>query len=203
MRKRFRVIIGITIFIIILCGTYIKFFLFMGKDGYKRNEDNTTEEETTQVEQGNIVYKGKLPMPVENFIQVTSKFGKREAHGVVHSNHTGIDLCGSLGSKVMSVADGEVTWAGWQGGYGNCVEIKHTDENGKTFYSFYGHMRDRSLQVEKGQQVTLGQVIGTQGSTGNSTGDHLHFEIRTNSGSNQYAIDPAPYLFTEKEGSNG
>ena len=100
----------------------------------------------------------------------------------------------------MAVQDGEVTHAGKQGGYGNCVEIKHIDEQGKPFYSFYAHMRDNSLKVIKGQQVIKGQIIGTQGTTGNSTGDHLHFEIRTNSGSNKYAIDPAPYLFTEKEG---
>jgi murein DD-endopeptidase MepM/ murein hydrolase activator NlpD len=98
----------------------------------------------------------------------------------------------------MAVKDGEVTHAGWQNGYGNCVEIKHTDEQGNTFYTFYAHMRDNSLQVTKGQQVKTGQIIGTQGSTGNSTGDHLHFEVRTDGGSNKYAIDPAPYLFTEK-----
>ena len=139
-------------------------------------------------------------MPIENFVAITSKFGYREAHGVVHSNHTGIDLCGSAGSRIMAVQDGEITHAGWQNGYGNCVEIKHTDEQGNVFYSFYGHMRDNSISVEKGQNVVTGQIIGTQGSTGNSTGDHLHFEIRTDSGSNKYAIDPAPYLFTEKEG---
>ena len=139
-------------------------------------------------------------MPIENFIAITSKFGYREAHGVVHSNHTGIDLCGSAGSRIMAVQDGEVTHAGWQNGYGNCVEIKHTDEQGNVFYSFYGHMRDNSISVEKGQNVVTGQIIGIQGSTGNSTGDHLHFEIRTDSGSNKFAIDPAPYLFMEKEG---
>ena len=56
-------------------------------------------------------------------------------------------------------------------------------------------MRDNSLKVEAGQQVYRGQVLGIQGSTGNSTGDHLHFEVRTSGGSNQYAIDPAPFLF--------
>ena len=95
----------------------------------------------------------------------------------------------------MTVKDGEITHAGWQSGYGNCVEIKHTNEDGTVFYTFYAHMRDNSIQVEKGQKVIVGQIIGIQGSTGNSTGDHLHFEIRTNGGSNRYAVDPAPYLF--------
>ena len=99
----------------------------------------------------------------------------------------------------MAVKDGEVTHSGWQGGYGNCVEIKHIDEQGNGFYTFYAHMRDNSLQVIKGQKVVMGQVLGIQGSTGNSTGDHLHFEIRKTRGTNKDTVDPAPYLFTEKE----
>lgn len=196
MDKKLGIIIGVVIFILILGCIYTE-------QSYAKKADNTLDSnniEDIEIEQGEIIYKGKFPMPVENFIQVTSTFGYRESHGVVHSNHTGIDLCGSLGSRVMAVQDGEITYAGNQGGYGNCVEIKHIDEQGNVFYTFYAHMRDNSLQVTEGQKVTLGQIIGTQGSTGNSTGDHLHFEIRTNTGSNKYAIDPAPYLFTEKEG---
>ena len=195
MNRLLRIAIGITIFILLLGCYYLELF---GTNKNSDSESNTTQD--TEIKQGEIIYKGKLAMPIENFIAITSKFGYREAHGVVHSNHTGIDLCGSAGSRIMAVQDGEVTHAGWQNGYGNCVEIKHTDEQGNVFYSFYGHMRDNSISVEKGQNVVTGQIIGIQGSTGNSTGDHLHFEIRTDSGSNKYAIDPAPYLFTEKEG---
>ena len=195
MNRLLRIAIGITIFIFFLGCSYLELF---GTNKNSDSESNTTQD--TEIKQGEIIYKGKLAMPIENFVAITSKFGYREAHGVVHSNHTGIDLCGSAGSRIMAVQDGEVTHAGWQNGYGNCVEIKHTDEQGNVFYSFYGHMRDNSISVEKGQNVVTGQIIGIQGSTGNSTGDHLHFEIRTDSGSNKYAIDPAPYLFTEKEG---
>ncbi len=190
MIRKMSVVIGIIIFLLILCATQI---LNVGASSGNNNKNEIIEEI------GEIVYNGEFPMPIENFIIVTSKFGVREGHGVVSGNHTGIDLCGSLGSRVMAVKDGEVTHAGWQGGYGNCVEIKHTDEQGNTFYTFYAHMRDNSLQVTKGQQVVTGQIIGTQGSTGNSTGDHLHFEIRKSSGTNKDTIDPAPYLFTEKE----
>lgn len=109
------------------------------------------------------------------------------------SFHTGIDLVGNTGSKILSVKNGEVTWAGWQNGYGNCVEIKHIGEDGITYYSFYAHMRNNSICVSKGQEVLEGQVVGIQGTTGNSTGDHLHFEIRLE---NKSTIDPAPYLFT-------
>lgn len=193
MIRQISIIIGIVIFIIVLCATYILLDT--------NSNDNSSNNEISNIKViEEIIYNGKLPIPVENFIQVTSKFGLRNAYGVVHSNHTGIDLCGSLGSRIIAVKDGEVTHSGKQGGYGNCIEIKHTDEQGNNFYTFYAHMRDNSLQVKKGQQVVIGQVIGTQGSTGNSTGDHLHFEIRTNSGSNKYAVDPAPYLFTKKEG---
>lgn len=193
MSRNLGIIIGIIIFILIFGCIYTE-------QSYAKKVDDVLDSiENNEEEQGEIKYMGKFLMPVENFIQVTSKFGYRESHGVVHSNHTGIDLCGSLGSRVMSVQDGEITFAGKQGGYGNCVEIKHVDEQGNAFFTFYAHMRDNSLQVTTGQKVTLGQIIGTQGSTGNSTGDHLHFEMRTNTGSNKYAVDPAPYLFTEKE----
>lgn len=73
------------------------------------------------------------------------------------------------------------------------MEVKHKKENGEIFYTFYAHMRDNSIVVSKGQQVKEGQILGTQGSTGNSTGDHVHFEIRLEDKS---TIDPAPYLFS-------
>lgn len=194
MDRNKSLIIGITVFILIICST----FYLTNNNSNTNNKKNSSDNQIVE-EIGNIIYNGEFPIPVENFIQVTSKFGYRQANGVAHSNHTGIDLCGSLGSKVMAIKDGEVTHSGLQGGYGNSVEIKHTDEQGKIFYTFYAHMRDNSLQVSKGQVVKTGQIIGTQGSTGNSTGDHLHFELRTDGGSNIYAIDPAPYLFDEKE----
>ena len=198
MIRKISLIIGIILFFLIMCASYIQFGSSSNnKMDENNNINNTAENETETSEVKDVVYKGKLPIPVENFIKVSSKFGLREAHGVVHSNHTGIDLCGSIGSKVMAAKDGEIVHAGWQGGYGNCVEIKHTNEDGTIFYTFYAHMRDNSLQVTTGQKVITGQVIGTQGATGNATGDHLHFEIRTNGGSNKYAIDPASYLFDE------
>ena len=174
MNKKIYLVIGIVIFIL-LTGSYFK-ITNINSNSNDKNLENIIASENKK-EYGEIKYNGKMAMPVENFIKVTSKFGYRESHGVVHSNHTGIDLCGNIGSKVMAVNNGEITHSGWKNGYGNCVEI----------------------QVVKGQQVVIGQVIGIQGSTGNSTGDHLHFEIRKSSGTNKDAIDPAPYLFGEKE----
>ncbi|MEU9299820.1 M23 family metallopeptidase [Streptomyces sp. NPDC048269] len=102
-------------------------------------------------------------------------------------SHTGIDFHAASGTSVHAVGAGVVVEAGWGGAYGNNVVIKHNDGT----YTQYGHMS--SLSVSAGQQVTAGQQIGLSGSTGNSSGPHLHFEARTGAdyGSD---IDPIAYL---------
>ncbi|CAM5604944.1 peptidase [Streptomyces avidinii] len=102
-------------------------------------------------------------------------------------SHTGIDFHASSGTEVHAVGLGTVVEAGYGGAYGNNVVIKHADGT----YTQYGHMS--SLSVSVGQQVTPGQKIGLSGSTGNSSGPHLHFEARTGAdyGSD---IDPVAYL---------
>ncbi|MGW6390910.1 M23 family metallopeptidase [Streptomyces sp. NPDC055103] len=101
--------------------------------------------------------------------------------------HTGVDFIASSGTTVRAVGAGTVVSAGWSGSYGNEVVIQHADGN----YSQYAHLS--SLSVSSGQSVSGGQQIGLSGSTGNSTGPHLHFEIRTspNYGSD---VDPLAYL---------
>ncbi|MFG2710403.1 peptidoglycan DD-metalloendopeptidase family protein [Streptomyces goshikiensis] len=101
--------------------------------------------------------------------------------------HTGADFIASSGTTVRAVGAGTVVSAGWGGSYGNEVVIRHAD--GK--YSQYGHLSQLSVSV--GQSVTPGQTIGLSGSTGNSTGPHLHFEIRTGP-SYGSDIDPIAYL---------
>ncbi|MCX4528562.1 MULTISPECIES: M23 family metallopeptidase [unclassified Streptomyces] len=102
-------------------------------------------------------------------------------------SHTGIDFHAASGTSVHAVGAGTVVEAGYGGAYGNNVVIKHNDGT----YTQYGHMS--SLSVSVGQQVTPGQQIGLSGSTGNSSGPHLHFEARTGA---QYGsdIDPVSYL---------
>jgi murein DD-endopeptidase MepM/ murein hydrolase activator NlpD len=102
-------------------------------------------------------------------------------------SHTGIDFHAASGTPVHAVGVGTVVQAGWGGAYGNNVVIKHADGT----YTQYGHMS--SLSVSVGEQVTPGQEIGLSGSTGNSSGPHLHFEARTGS---EYGsdIDPVAYL---------
>ncbi|MEU8133149.1 M23 family metallopeptidase [Streptodolium elevatio] len=101
--------------------------------------------------------------------------------------HTGEDFSAGMGSSVKAVTSGTVVKTGWGGAYGNEVVIKHPD--GK--YTQYGHLS--KFSVSAGQKVTTGQQIGLSGSTGNSTGPHLHFEVRTgpNYGSD---INPIAYL---------
>ncbi|MCY0959820.1 LysM peptidoglycan-binding domain-containing M23 family metallopeptidase [Streptomyces sp. H27-H5] len=101
--------------------------------------------------------------------------------------HTGVDFIASSGTTVKAVGAGTVVSAGWGGAYGNEVVIRHADGR----YSQYGHMS--SLSVSTGQGVTPGQRIGLSGSTGNSSGPHLHFEIRTGP-SYGSDVDPLAYL---------
>ncbi|MGV9882240.1 transglycosylase family protein [Streptomyces sp. NPDC003006] len=101
--------------------------------------------------------------------------------------HTGVDFAVPTGTSVKAVAAGQVVSAGWGGSYGYQVVIRHAD--GK--YSQYGHLS--ALSVKAGQKVGAGQRIARSGSTGNSTGPHLHFEVRTGPGFGS-DIDPLAYL---------
>ncbi|WP_405812195.1 LysM peptidoglycan-binding domain-containing M23 family metallopeptidase [Streptomyces sp. NBC_01520] len=101
--------------------------------------------------------------------------------------HTGSDFQAASGTGVRSIGPGTVVSAGWSGSYGNEVVIQHSDG----MYSQYAHLS--SLGVSAGQTVTGGQQIGLSGSTGNSTGPHLHFEVRTGP-SYGSDVDPIAYL---------
>ncbi|MCX5302059.1 transglycosylase family protein [Streptomyces sp. NBC_00160] len=101
--------------------------------------------------------------------------------------HTGVDFPVATGTSVKSVGPGQVVSAGWAGAYGYQVVIRHTDGR----YSQYAHLS--ALGVKAGQQVSGGQRIGRSGSTGNTTGPHLHFEMRTGPGYGS-DIDPLAYL---------
>ncbi|MGW1126902.1 M23 family metallopeptidase [Streptomyces sp. NPDC002526] len=108
-------------------------------------------------------------------------------------SHTGIDFPVSTGTSVKAITSGTVVTAGWGGAYGNQVVIKHADGH----YSQYGHMS--SLSVSAGQTVTAGQQVGLSGSTGNATGPHLHFEVRTGP---EYGSDIDPIAYLASHGIN-
>lgn len=123
--------------------------------------------------------------PVKGTVDMSSPFGVRTDPFLGRpAMHTGIDLRGDYGEPVRATADGRVTVAGWDGGYGNMVEINH----GNGLATRYGHLSE--IDVKVGQRVRVGQVIGRIGSTGRSTGPHLHYETRVR----DEPVDPQKYL---------
>lgn len=131
--------------------------------------------------------EGEMAPPVEPFI-VTSHFGNRVSPGGIGStNHKGIDLgCHGGITPINSLAAGEVITSSHLTGFGNTVVVKHSND----FYTTYAHMS--KLNVKVGQSVKAGQSLGICGSTGNSTGPHLHLEISPEPHKNQ--VDPYPYI---------
>ena len=148
-------------------------------------------------EQGETDLKKDYILPMTCDYVISSNYGNR-VHPVTGETklHSGIDIVGTHHTQILSVADGEVTYAGVQSGYGNCVEIKHA-VNGVTVYSFYAHLSQ--IDVSLGDIVSQGDVIGLEGGAesdpnhGTSTGHHLHFEIRSASGSGN-SLDPNEYI---------
>ena len=128
---------------------------------------------------------GELMWPLKGYHRISSPFGWRNAPiGSGGERHRGIDIPAPTGTPVYSATDGVVISSGWNGSYGNAVMIKYTNN----IVIVYGH--NSSLVVSAGQRVSKGQVISLVGSTGNSTGPHLHFEVRYNG----YPVDPLKYL---------
>ncbi|MDD2414092.1 MAG: peptidoglycan DD-metalloendopeptidase family protein [Eubacteriaceae bacterium] len=123
---------------------------------------------------------------------ITSPFGYRGSEstgGVGTAYHEGVDIGADAGTPILAMADGTVTQAGENGGYGNFVAIDHgTDSNGHSVGSSYGHMQ--SINTTQGAQVKKGDVIGYEGSTGNSTGPHLHFNFIVD----KQNVDPISYF---------
>lgn len=102
--------------------------------------------------------------------------------------HTGVDLAAPLGTPIMAARNGIVSTVGWKGGYGKTVTINHGKQDNITFTSLYGHMSNFAVSVN--DKVSAGQLIGYVGSTGESTGNHLHFGIYENN----KAVDPTKYI---------
>lgn len=118
---------------------------------------------------------------------ITSGFGYRRdpftGRGAMHS---GIDFKGAIGSPILAAADGRVSFAGWKAGYGKAVEVTH----GNGMMTRYAHLS--RIDVKPGQLIEAGATLGGLGSTGRSTGPHLHYEVRIN----DRAVNPRPFLET-------
>lgn len=126
---------------------------------------------------------GQLGWPVSG--EITSPYGYR-VHPIWGTTiyHSGIDIGVDEGTPVHAADSGVIVWSGWMGGYGYAVVIDH----GNGLSTLYGH--NSELAVDEGQSVSKGQVVAYAGSTGNSTGPHVHFEVRENGDS----VDPMGYL---------
>ena len=123
-------------------------------------------------------------MPVKSF-SYSSGFGVRfDPFTGMSAMHAGVDMAGRQGDPVYAAASGTVSLAGWAGAYGNCVEVAH----GKGLSTRYGHLS--AILVRPGQAIHQGDVIARMGSTGRSTGTHLHYEVRIDG----RAVNPRPYL---------
>jgi len=108
--------------------------------------------------------------------KINNEFGFRRSPfgGRTYEFHAGMDIDGERGDQVIAPANGVVTEAGWKGGYGNMIEVDH----GNGLKTRYGHLS--KIDVEIGDSITRGQVMAFVGSTGRSTGPHLHYELRLN-----------------------
>ncbi len=144
-------------------------------------ENKVVDEAQPKIIARGIKEKPEYIMPVEEY-SLSSSFGPRWGR-----THEGIDLAVCTGTPVAAAADGVVVQSGWNGGYGISIYVDH----GNGVITRYGHLSQAYAQV--GRAVKQGEVIGLSGNTGNSTGPHLHFEIRIG----DEAVNPASYVNIE------
>ncbi len=156
------------------------------KDAELKRDADALISQIKKLQDSQRVYEGGTFLwPVPSSTYITSSFGSR-LHPIYRTwrMHTGTDIGASYGANIVAAASGKVIMSSWYGGYGNCVMIDH----GSGIVTLYGHCSSRL--VSAGQEVTRGQVIARVGSTGNSTGNHCHFEVRING---QY-VNPMGYF---------
>tara|TARA_Y100000816_G_scaffold289593_1_gene276365 strand:- start:290 stop:1531 length:1242 start_codon:yes stop_codon:yes gene_type:complete len=137
---------------------------------YKKNKIDYFDEN------GKSIRKTLMKTPI-NGARLSSSYGKRKHPILGYTKmHTGTDFAAPMGTPIMASGDGKVTKAGWCGGGGNCVKIRHNS----TYQTVYAHMSKFGRGIKKGSRVKQGQIIGYVGSTGLSTGPHLHYEVIEN-----------------------
>ena len=148
-----------------LSGTNNSFYYFDKKGSEGHYDEN-----------GKSVKKALMKTPI-NGARLSSSFGMRK-HPIDGYNkmHRGTDFAAPMGTPIMASGDGVVTRARWCGGGGNCVKIKHNS----TYQTIYAHMKNFARGLKEGVRVKQGQIIGYVGSTGKSTGPHLHYEVIEN-----------------------
>ena len=127
--------------------------------------------------EGRNVKKAFLRSPVK-FSYISSSYNLKRRHPILHKirAHTGVDYAASRGTPVRTTGDGTVVFADKKGGYGNLVEIKHTED----YSTRYAHLNKFHSKIKVGEKVKQSETIGYVGRTGTATGDHLHYEFRVN-----------------------
>lgn len=134
-------------------------------------------------------FKAPFDIPIKDNFRGTSSFGKRQdPTGWGTRMHEGADMAGDYGTPIYATADGVVEFAGWQGGYGRLIKIRHA--NG--IETRFAHLAQ--IRVEAGQRVSRGERIGDMGNSGRSTGTHLHYEIRIGG----RAVNPMTFIKAAK-----
>ncbi|MEO8764325.1 MAG: M23 family metallopeptidase [Ginsengibacter sp.] len=164
--------------------------VFKGPQGGEADNDVVSTDEISNFYEGylnKIIYNlSCTPLGFPFPGSITSTFGHRENPfgGAAVETHKGLDIKGPLGAPVKAMAKGKVEFAGLRGGFGNCIMLRH----GNGFETLYGHLS--KILVNVGQQIEIGQQIGNIGSTGRSTGPHLHYEVHMNG----QQINPQSFL---------
>ena len=150
---------------LILQGKENDLYIFKTKDGYE-HFDST----------GKSIKKSLMKTPI-NGARLSSNFGVRK-HPILGYNkmHRGTDFAAPEGTPIMASGDGKIVRARWCGGGGNCIKIRHNS----TYSTVYAHLKNFSRGIREGARVKQGQIIGYVGSTGMSTGPHLHYEVIIN-----------------------
>ena len=145
-------------------------------------------------EKGQVLIQKYMRKPVNN-VRITSHFTNRRFHPVLKrwKAHHGTDFGAKRGTPILAAADGKVIFSGWKGGYGKVIKIEHADG----YVTLYAHQS--RLKVENGTEVKSGEIIGYVGSTGRSTGPHLHFGLYKNG----RPINPLTMVKFSKEGLTG
>ncbi len=150
---------------LILQGKENDLYIFKTKDGYEHFDPG-----------GRSIKKSLMKTPI-NGARLSSNFGVRK-HPILGYNkmHRGTDFAAPEGTPIMASGDGKIVRARWCGGGGNCIKIKHNS----TYSTVYAHLKKFSRGIKEGARVKQGQIIGYVGSTGMSTGPHLHYEVIIN-----------------------
>lgn len=148
-------------------------------DAIRKAEEAKRQTRAVTSRGGTVVRSGKKCDVLKSYVYISSEYGSRWG-----KQHTGVDFAANYGTEIYSWKNGTITIAGWSGGYGNFIEVNHNDGT----VSRYAHCS--KLAVSVGDKVSAGETIGYVGSTGNSTGNHLHFEIKVNGS----FVNPLNYL---------